>query len=255
MYKESKPYSKKETKESFIERIRKEANSKQIEKIKFNRKKYEIIFGVSGPIITSYGKFQLVPAQVKGGKWGNHYFLFYPSINELLKKKEMILRIDSGCFSGGVLGDITCDCQEQLRISQKACVANKGGIVIEIPNQDGRGWSQFKMANQRLMDELGMTTAEAAEAFYKDKPYDIRTYDEAVIILKAFGFGNKHSFDMATNNPKKIEAFKNMGMNISCVKSVAVGHPNHFVKRNLKSKEDCWGHNFHNGTLKTGGVR
>jgi len=247
----SKKHSFFEPKRRFIERIRKEVKIKSI-KVLFKGGTYRVEFGVEAPIITPYGKFQMIPAKVLGGKWGRHYCMFYPSLTALLKRKKTFLRIDSGCFCGMVLGDITCDCLEQLRISQKACVANRGGIVIEIPGQDGRGWGEdFKMANQRIMNDLKMTTVEVARSFYgSDEQTDIRTYDECAIILRAFGFGDKHYFEMATNNPKKIEGIRKMGLNIADIKSVLVQNPNGILKRNLESKEKCWGHNFNNNNLK-----
>lgn len=244
-----------ETRAGFIKRIKKETKENQQKIVNFNNKKFGVIFGTEAPIITPYGTFQMIPAKVAEGKWGRHYFLFYPDLETLLKKEKMLLRIDSGCFSGMVLGDITCDCLEQLRISQKACVASGGGIVIEIPGQDGRGWgSDKKMATQRLMHDLDMSTAEVARAFYgSDELTDIRTYDECAIILKAFGFNKKQCFEMVTNNPRKIEGFKEMGMKVDCAKSVTVPHPNNILKRNLESKEKFWKHDFNHNKLKLKG--
>jgi GTP cyclohydrolase II len=248
----SKEHSFFEPKRKFIERIKIESKISQIVKVLFWGKTYQVDFGVESPIVTPFGNFQMIPARVTLGHWGRHYFMFYPNLKTLLKRKKTFLRIDSGCFCGMVLGDITCDCLEQLRISQKACVANRGGIVIEIPGQDGRGWGEdFKMANQRIMNDLRMTTAETARIFYgSDEQTDIRTYDECAIILRAFGFGEKHCFEMATNNPKKIEGIRKMGLKIADVKSVLVENPNSILKRNLESKEKCWGHKFNNNKLK-----
>lgn len=243
-YISSKIYNQKESKDEFIERMKKEAKERQIIPIVFNGEKKMVMFGTEGQIITSFGKFQMIPAKVLFGKWGWHYVLLYPNLETLLKKKEIILRLDSGCFSGMIFGDTTCDCHEQLKLAQKYCVKNKGGIVIHIPEQDGRGNKYSKMAEKRLFDELNMSYAKAAKAFYeKDELIDIRTYDESAIILKALGFKN-HTFRMATNNPKKVRAFKDAGMKLSGVKSVCAKNPNKFVKKRLKSKQESWGHNF-----------
>jgi len=70
---------------------------------------------------------------------------------------------------------------EQFKTSQREAL-KKQGIIIYIPNQDGRGHgSEFKMANQRLMNDCRMDTIAVAERFYRshDK-IDIRTFDEAV---------------------------------------------------------------------------
>ena len=241
-YISSKNYNEKETKEEFIERIKKEAAERQTVPIVFNGEKKIVLFGTEGQIISSFGKFQLVPAKVLFGKWGWHYVLIYPNLETLLKKNNIILRLDSGCFSGMVLADVTCDCHEQLKLAQKYCVENGGGIVVHIPEQDGRGHKHFKMAEKRLFDELKMDYAKAAKAFYeKDELIDIRTYDESAIILNALGFEG-HTFKMATNNPRKVQAFKAAGMKVAGMKSVITGNQNKFVKRRLKSKQKSWDH-------------
>ncbi len=42
-----------------------------------------------------------------------------------------------------------------------------------------------------------------------------------------------------------------MGLNIKDVISVMVVNPNDIIKKNLESKEKCWNHNFHSGSLTT----
>jgi GTP cyclohydrolase II len=240
----SKPYTAKEGENNFIERVKREAATKQLVFVNFKGKKRAVLFGTEGQIITYFGKFQMVPAKVLFGRWGWHYVMLYPNLKILLKKKDIILRLDSGCFSGMVLGDITCDCHEQLKMSQRYCAENGGGIVIEIPEHDGMGNKEIKMAEKRLTDEIGMSLVMATEIF-RGKKVDARTYEESAIILKALGFKN-HTFKMATNNPKKVQAFKQAGMKLSGVQSVRAKNPNVFVKNRITAKEKFWGHNFNN---------
>jgi len=240
----SKDYNINEGKWEFIERMKNESRKKQIIPVNFNGKKEAVLFGTEGRIITFFGIFQLVPAKVLFGKWGWHYVLIYPNLETLVKKNNIIVRLDSGCFSGMIFGDTTCDCHEQLKLAQKYCVENKGGIIVHIPEQDGRGHRHLKMAEKRLFDELNMEYAEGAKAFHKqDKLIDIRTYDESAIILKALGFKN-HTFKMATNNPKKVQAFKDAGIKLSGTRPVIAENLNKFIKRRLRSKQKSWGHNF-----------
>lgn len=242
-YCEREPHQKRETKNQYIERVRKESLQDQFVRVRFNKRLYYVRFGISGPVKTKVGKFQIIPAEVINGNWGTHYILIYPDLKTLLNKKDILVRIDSGCYSGMVLGDITCDCAGQLRKSQNLCVRHGAGIIITIPAQDGRGWGEFKMANQRLMDDLKMTTVEAAETFYQSKEIcDIRTYNECAIILKSLGFTSKNHFLMATNNPAKINAFKKLNLPISGIKALVITRPNGIVKKNLEAKKKIWNH-------------
>jgi len=156
------------------------------------------------------------------------------------------LRIDSGCLSGQLFGDTTCDCREQLEVSKKACIENESGMVINIPAHDGRGWGEFKMANQRLMDELSLDTVEAARLFYgSDTLIDQRTYTEAALIVRALGFDERYSFSFASNNPRKIGAFQALGMHVSNVRTVLPKTSNEVAKKNVQAKMQKWQHGLH----------
>jgi GTP cyclohydrolase II len=236
------PKRDRETLTDYIQRVREESLRYQFVSVTDANKQLKYVcFGVAGPIITRDGDFFVVPAEVVGGEWGIHYFLFYPDLQNLKNRSEVMVRIDSGCFSGMVLGDVTCDCLKQLRKAQALCVKNKGGMIIEIPGHDGRGWGEYKMANQKIMNELKMDTIETASMFYgSQKDIDQRTYTEAALILKALGFGVGQSLDLATSNPFKINAFKEFGFRISDVKSVKHKTKDKVLSRNIQAKLDFW---------------
>ena len=231
-----KPKHENESQQEYIQRVRMESLQYQFTKIanKF------VAFGVSGPIITALGKFEMIPAEVVGGKWGVHYILVFPDLKTVLARSKIFIRIDSGCFSGMVLGDTTCDCKKQLEIAVKECVRNDAGIVIEIPGHDGRGWGEYKMANQRLMYELGIDTVEAAKRYYEKIP-DRRTFDECVLVLRALGLTKQHSFDLGTNSPLKIKYFLQAGFNI-IQKPLVSDKLTETAKRGLIAKATEWGH-------------
>jgi GTP cyclohydrolase II len=204
-----------------------------------------VAFGISGPVVTRHGEFMLIPAQVVGGRWGVHYCLIQPSLEYLRDQESILTRIDSGCMSGQLFGDLTCDCKEQLEIGLSMCARKGAGIVVSIPAHDGRGWGEYKMANQRLMHECGLNTVEAARIFYGgDDDLDQRTYEEAVIILRALGFNSKHQFRLATNSPRKVGAFTSSGMNVEVVESVVAKNINKVVQKNLNAKSREWRHSI-----------
>jgi len=212
-------------------KVRAESLTRRVVKIN-NR---NIIFGVEGPIILSEGKFWSISAEVENGRWGKHWIMVAPDLPIILRRKSCFLRIDSGCLSG-ILGDITCDCMEQFKTSQREAL-KKQGIIIYIPNQDGRGHgSEFKMANQRLMNDCRMDTIAVAERFYRshDK-IDIRTFDEAVIILQALGFPRGYKFYLGTKNPRKVQALLEGGYVVED-HEISTKKEAKFLKINLKAK-------------------
>jgi GTP cyclohydrolase II len=220
---------------SFVEALRRECEVRQLVKIQGK----EIIFGLEGPIVLPRGKLWYVSAEVKGGKWGKHHILLSPNLKTLLKRKETFLRLDSGCLSGMVFGDITCDCLEQLRKFQYL-ILKRGGVIVHTPAHDGRGWQEYKMANQRIIDEFKVDTIKAAIAFYGDeKIIDQRTYDDCIIILKALGFPPGYKFILGTKNPNKIESLVKEGFRVKEM-PVEIKTKNRSLKNSLRAKYDFW---------------
>lgn len=231
-----------ESRDFYIKRVKQESLEDTFVRISDRGINKYVHFGVAGPIQTDVGVFQMVPAQVVGGDWGIHFIMVYPDLETLKNKKELFVRFDSGCFSGMVLGDKTCDCAAQLHLSKKQCVENKSGIIVEIPNHDGRGWGEYKMANQRLMHELNVDTVEAARMFYDvEEHIDTRHYGEAVLILRAMGFDNNLVYNLHTNNPHKIRAFEERGM-MTKSSSIVPKNISRVAKINLISKSKQWNH-------------
>jgi GTP cyclohydrolase II len=240
-----------ETNELYIQRLVAESAKYQFVKVMFQDQSHYVAFGVPGPIITKYGTFIMIPAEVIGGKWGIHYFLGYPDLETLKKIKDIFIRLDSGCHSGMVLGDITCDCKDQLDKAQKLCIENGSGVIVHIPGHDGRGWGDYKMANQKIMNELDMDTVTAARMFYgNEDSIDQRTYSEAAIILRALGFNEQHSLHLATNNPEKIKAFEELGIPVSKSSSIIAENIHSIAYKNLQAKSKNWNHNLHKKSSK-----
>ena len=147
----------------------------------------------------------------------------------------MFIRLDSGCLSS-LLGDNTCDCLAQLRTAEEILI-ERGGIIIHIPEQDGRGWKEYKMANQRIMHETNLDTITVAREFYggEDK-IDIRTFDESALILKSLGFTMGYNFNIGTKNPKKVNALLEAGFNVS-TQPIETNIPSKNLLKNLKAKD------------------
>jgi GTP cyclohydrolase II len=241
-YKEFTPKGESESTEEFVTRVQNMASTYQFVAVNDLEEEKFVAFGTPGPIIIEEGTFYTVPATVIDGKWGEHHLLFYPDVKTVLKQTHILLRIDSGCYSGPVLGDITCDCKQQLQAAQREIIKNGYGLLITVPSHDGRGWKEFKMANQILMQQAHMTTVEAALAFYKNaEDIDRREYSEIGTILKAVGFTEKNTFDLASNNQMKIKAILDAGLPVTETSTLTANDISDMAQKNVSSKHAAWG--------------
>ena len=127
--------------------------------------------------------------------------------NTLLTEK-VLLRIHSECITGDLLGSMTCDCglqfdQSMTKISQEA----EGGILIYL-RQEGRGIGILnKMKAYQIQQQRKLDTQQANIALgFQD---DLRKYEIAIEILHFFKVS---SVRLMTNNPLKIDVFKDTGI-------------------------------------------
>lgn len=200
-----------------------------------------------GPVKTEFGEFWQFAFEIDD-QWGEYTVILKADINRqwlvpvFKNTKELILRTDSGCITGQVFGDLTCDCMEQLRLAMKT-ISNAGeGIIIHIPRQDGRGMGiPFKLATLWLQEELGVNTVESASIVAPSGVIDVRTYSGVVGILKFFGIPETCCINLATNNPKKAEVFAENKYVVSGYTPIRI-KPNKHTEHHLKAKQDHLGH-------------
>jgi GTP cyclohydrolase II len=90
------------------------------------------------------------------------------------------LRIDSGCVSGQIYDDESCDCIDQLNAGLEFLIQDKSkyGLVIHIPAQDGRGFGTAPKTETEIYKYGGkgrvhkteqLDTVSAAELLYGTK--------------------------------------------------------------------------------------
>lgn len=142
----------------------------------------------------------------KGDVW--KYYEIFSSDNIFnLVGKENIMRLDSGCDSGMIYRDATCDCHRQLLSSLQD--VKKGGFIFHCPTQDGRGYGivtkmeteAWKAGIPAMLNKgLGpMNTVEVANNFFGES-YDIRSYQDIKKILIDIGF---NKINLITDNRVK----------------------------------------------------
>ncbi len=216
---------------------------KRIQVVECGVKKYLLVTrkGV-GAIHTPYGYFWQYDFHVND-EWEKYSVLVRASLNgqfnPVFTRKNLLLRIDSGCETGQLFHDNTCECREQLHLALQRIDEYGEGIIVHIPSQDGRGGGlAFKLATLLLEKDLGMDTIEAARVLTDGGEIDFRTYGGVVGILKFFR-AQKEVFLM-TNNPLKISALTENKYKISRLNIVVP--PTRFTARHLRAKEQELGH-------------
>lgn len=128
---------------------------------------------------------------------------------ELAGAENVLVRLHSQCLTGDALGSIRCDCRAQLEASMDALGRAERGVLIYLP-QEGRGIGLCNKIRAYSLQDLGMDTVEANIAL--GFPNDMRSYDEAAVILRTLGVASVH---LLTNNPDKVDSLVRNGIRVT----------------------------------------
>tara|TARA_Y100001960_G_scaffold136537_1_gene144890 strand:- start:76 stop:474 length:399 start_codon:yes stop_codon:yes gene_type:complete len=102
-----------------------------------------------------------------------------------------------------------CDCRFQLTESLKQ-IANIGRGVVFYLQQEGRGIGLSNKIKAYSLQDKGLDTVEANHQLgFKE---DERTYETVSEMIKFLAI---KKIDLMTNNPKKIKALKDMGVEVN----------------------------------------
>jgi GTP cyclohydrolase II len=124
--------------------------------------------------------------------------------------EDAIIRMHSICHTGDIFGSKRCDCGYQLKKSMKMIQEHGTGALFYLANHEGRGIGLFSKAMAYVLQENGYDTVEANEGLgFVD---DSRNYSDAIQVLKAI---RQKPVTLMTNNPKKLNALKEAGLEVS----------------------------------------
>ena len=173
-------------------------------------------------IPTSRGEFQL--CLYLGSPDGKEHLAI---VNGNVAEKESVLvRVHSECFTGDVLGSLRCDCGPQLNAALDL-IADAGEGVVLYLRQEGRGIGlEHKLQAYNLQDQ-GYDTVDANLALGHEP--DEREYGVAAQMLGDLGV---RSIRLLTNNPAKIQALEDAGIEVVDRVSVVVrpgAHNEHYL--------------------------
>lgn len=162
------------------------------------------------PIPTRYGTFELHvfnwdDAEAHPALSREHCALV---MGDVRGQRGIPVRIHSECLTSEVFGSLKCDCREQLERAQ-AEIAHRGAGVLLYLRQEGRGIGLANKVRAYALQAKGADTIEANELLHL--PVDARTYDVAAAMLRDLGV---ESVELLTNNPLKLDALKELGIQV-----------------------------------------
>jgi GTP cyclohydrolase II len=125
-----------------------------------------------------------------------------------IQSSPPMVRIHSQCTTGDVFHSLRCDCRDQLHLALRV-IAEEGKGILLYEHQEGRGIGLMEKLRAYALQDQGLDTIEAN--LQLGHAVDLRDYQLAVQILH---FLKVPSLRLMTNNPEKINAVLNAGIEI-----------------------------------------
>ena len=124
------------------------------------------------------------------------------------------VRLHSACLTGDLFGSLRCDCGEQLHGSLRYFAEQGGGVLLYLA-QEGRGIGLGNKLRAYTMQQDGLDTIEA-DAHLGFGP-DERRYEAALKILQHL---RVRRVELLTNNPDKVRAVEDAGIEVVSRRSI-----------------------------------
>ena len=120
----------------------------------------------------------------------------------------VLVRIHSECLTGDAFGSLKCDCGPQLQATQKIINEFGQGVILYL-RQEGRGIGLTNKIRAYALQDQGHDTVDAN--LMLNLPADARSYDMCTIMLEHL---KVKQVKLITNNPSKIEALKQLDIDV-----------------------------------------
>ena len=120
-----------------------------------------------------------------------------------------LVRIHSQCTTGEVFHSLRCDCHDQLHLALRVAADEGAGLVL-YEQQEGRGIGLTEKLRAYELQDQGLDTVEANLRL--GHPVDSRDYAVPIEILHFLGI---RSIRLMSNNPEKVNAVHNSGIQIA----------------------------------------
>ncbi len=135
--------------------------------------------------------------------------------------EPLLTRIHSECLTGDCLFSQRCDCGPQLQYAIESVAAEGRGLILYL-RQEGRGIGLLNKIKAYELQDCGADTVEANEQLGFEA--DSREYQICQPMLKHF---KVRSVRLLTNNPRKVDAMGEMGIEVAERLPIHVGVNSH----------------------------
>jgi len=149
--------------------------------------------------------------------------------------EPLLTRIHSECLTGDCLFSQRCDCGPQLQFAIESVAAEGRGLILYL-RQEGRGIGLLNKIKAYELQDSGADTVEANEQLGFEA--DSREYQICQPMLEYFGV---QGVRLLTNNPRKVDAMGEMGIQVAERLPIHVGINSH-NESYLAAKIDKLGH-------------
>ena len=150
------------------------------------------------------------------------HFKIYGYVNKLTGQEHVALvkddgsdkiplvRVHSECLTGDIFHSLKCDCNSQLHGALRMIDNYGKGAVVYMRGHEGRGIGLLNKIKAYKLQEQGQDTIEANISLgFKA---DLRDYGIGAQIIRDIGYT---TFNLITNNPKKIIGLKGYGLTVN----------------------------------------
>lgn len=162
-----------------------------------------LCFVAASRLPTSWGTFTAHAFVDDSGK--EHLLL---TMGDVGNGKPVLTRIHSECLTGDSLFSLRCDCGYQLR-SALALIGGEGRGALLYLRQEGRGIGLHNKIRAYELQDSGADTVDANIQLGFEA--DARDY---AICRPMLDHVDMHRLRLMTNNPTKLAAMRNMGIDV-----------------------------------------
>ena len=193
-----------------------------------------IEFVAKSKLPTAYGDFDIHVFQ--DPKTGEEHVALSKGGADL-SGQPVLVRIHSECLTGDAFGSLKCDCGPQLHATMKMIHDAGQGMILYL-RQEGRGIGLTNKIRAYALQDQGHDTVDAN--LLLNLPADARRYDMCSIML---GHLKVEEVKLITNNPLKIKALQDLGINVVDRVRLTVGL-NIFNQDYLNTKQKRMSHMY-----------
>ncbi len=159
------------------------------------------------------------------------------TMGDIHDEEPLLARVHSECLTGDALFSMRCDCGPQLQAAMHKIGVIGRGVIFYL-RQEGRGIGLINKIRAYSLQDCGADTVEANEQLGFGA--DLRDYSILKPMLEHLKIT---SLKLLTNNPRKVKALQDMGINVVARLPHQTGRNPHNAKY-LETKAGKLGHLF-----------